>query len=106
VDIYDVTFKPHGADYPSSSITDVKVVDRGSHHRLIWSIPTAKLSSDQLPWSSITGPISHFVINADGYELGRSYALEFVIDLTLYRFWTLSQHRTSVPVEVRGYAFD
>jgi hypothetical protein len=52
------------------------------------------------------GSQSHFVINADGHELGRSYALEFVIDPTLYRFWTLSQHRTSVPVEVRAYAFD
>ena len=106
VDIYNVTLKPHGAEYPSSSITDVKFVDRSSHHRLVWSIPTANRSSDQLPWSPITGPISHFVVTADGHELGISYALEFVIDPRLYRFWTIRQKLSSVAVEIRGYAFD
>jgi hypothetical protein len=87
----------------------VKIEHHGSgataHHRLLWSIPASSAPSHFLPLSATTGPFSHFVVRAGGKELGRAYALAFVIDQDLYKGWK-SGKRSAVTFAITGHAFD
>lgn len=109
LDVFQLTLRPTGHIYPKSEIHDVKLELRGkdatTHHMLSWSIPKTAASSSFLPFSTVTGSFSHFVVSAEGKELGRAYALAFVIDKDVYKGWK-EEKKTVVSVVIVGHAFD
>ena len=115
LDVYQITIKPRGSNYSPNTISNVAVTTGGTgvsaHQRIIWSIQQGQTPPDYLPWSPATGPFSHFIISADGEELGRAYALAFAIPQDVSAKWntvTNSQPKpkNSASVTVKGYAFD
>lgn len=111
LNIEELTLRPHGESYPKADIHDAKFVERGSaetqHHRLVWSwsISGDATAPLHLPYSSLTGPFSHFLVSVDGKGLGRAYATEFIIKAEDYDGWQKSR-KTSVSVDIDGYGFD
>ena len=110
LDISSISLKPTGQNYPRDvRIQDLQLLQLGDnitlHHRLKWSYPSITIPYDFLmPWSDVTGPFSHFEIRIEQKLLGRAYALQFIIDESLYRAWW--QEKKKVHVDITGYAFD
>ena len=109
LEVFEITLKPAGHSYPKSEIRNVRIEQRGTdataHHRLVWSIPKNAMSSSSLPYSPLTGPFSHFIVSAEGKELGRAYALEFVVDQGVHQGWK-EEYKKAVSVVIAGHAFD
>ena len=109
LDIFELTLKPTGHHYPKSEIQSIRFEQHGTsettHHRLVWSIPGTPHPSNLLPYSSITGPFSHFIVSAEGKDLGRAYALAYIVDQKVYADWK-AQNKATVSVTLTGYAFD
>ena len=115
LDILEITVKPTGLTYPPSAINDGKFVPYGTgevaHERLVWSIPFSTAPSDLLPFSMITRSFSHFVISANGQEVGRAYGLMFVVADKYFEYWKEEKNldgtkRTTVDIKIEGFAFD
>ena len=110
LDILAISLKSTGQNYPKDiPIQDLQVLQLGEdktfHHRLRWSFSSITVPNGFLmPWSDVTGPFSHFEIGVEKQLLGRAYALQLIIDESLYRAW--SQHKTTINVDITGYAFD
>ncbi|CAK1362274.1 Cytosolic endo-beta-N-acetylglucosaminidase [Cercospora beticola] len=86
LEIYSITVLTKSAKRPRCDISDLGLEKRGTgmnrHSRLHWKIssdPGQSHDDTAMPYSPITGPCAHFRISADGKELGRAYALEFVL---------------------------
>ncbi|KAI9657088.1 MAG: hypothetical protein M1821_003254 [Bathelium mastoideum] len=99
LEIYEIRIQSANAAARRYCIRDVHLESRGEgqelrHPRLCWQIreqiskfrecPVERPrledgTLDPRPWSSVTGPFSHFKVSVDGEELGRAYALEFVL---------------------------
>ncbi|KAI9697725.1 MAG: hypothetical protein M1820_007712 [Bogoriella megaspora] len=98
VEIHEISMQP--ADSPNNkySIRNIQVAKAGiddlAHRRLTWDFQEqiskfrdcaaekprlADGSLDQRPWSDTTGPFSYFKISVDGEEIGRAYALQFIL---------------------------
>jgi hypothetical protein len=86
LELLSVTIVPEDAKH-SCEVEDLKLETCGEarnvHQRLVWQLSTP--ASDEtgrasgLPWSSTTGPCAYFTVQIDGREIGRAYALEFVV---------------------------
>jgi hypothetical protein len=109
IDIFKLTIKPSGLKYPTSSIQNVKIIERDdipatAHKRLVWTVPDSQPVSD-LPYSKITRNFSHFVVSAEDGELGRAYATQFVLRPAIYKRWK-DKGTKSIKFDIVGYAFD
>ncbi|KAF2119007.1 glycosyl hydrolase family 85-domain-containing protein [Lophiotrema nucula] len=92
------------------SVENLKLERRGEdetkHWRLCWSYTHDKEQSQLgIPYSEMTGPFSHFRISLNGVEVGRSYALEYVVTEKLLR-GVKNQDEGSMEVSIAGLAFD
>jgi hypothetical protein len=121
IDIFELTVKPSGVNYPTTAIESVALgrYDKGAipHIRLAWSIPTTTPISEYLPYSSITQHVSHFVVRTEVEEwgrvyikeLGRAYALSFILDKDLYnglKDKCKKEQKEANKFVIEGYAFD
>ena len=82
--ILNLTIKPTTQAESSWTIHGVKVTERGNapynDTRLAWKYSGSDdLRPTDLPWSTTTGPFSHFRVVVDGKECGRAYCMEFPI---------------------------
>ena len=107
MDIYEITIKPSQESYPTCKIGSVAFQQDGPNsapfHRLNWSVPIADAASrpKHLPYSSLTGPFSHFNISIGGTGLGRAHTTSFVLDPD-----TAKNISGNVAVTIAGVAFD
>ena len=100
LEIYEIRIQPAASASRCYNIRDVHVEERGGghgelpHSRLCWQVREriskhrecpaerprlADGTLDKRPWSGVTGPFSHFGVHVDGEQVGRAYALEFVL---------------------------
>ena len=107
MDIYEITIKPSQESYPTCKIGSVVFKQDGPNsapfHRLDWSVPIADAASrpKHLPYSSLTGPFSHFNLSIGGTDLGRAHTTSFVLDPD-----TVKNKSGNVDVTIAGVAFD
>ena len=107
MDIYEITIKPSQDSYPTCKIGSVAFKQDGPNsapfHRLNWSVPIADAASQpkHLPYSSLTGPFSHFNLSIGGTDLGRAHTTSFVLDPD-----TAKNNSGNVDVTIAGVAFD
>ncbi|KAG9195773.1 mannosyl-glycoprotein endo-beta-N-acetylglucosaminidase [Alternaria panax] len=91
-------------------ITHVRLEERGEaegrHVRICWNYnDVSSLGSWKekgMPFSDVTGPFSYFEIDSVGRVLGRSYALEHILD----KKFVESRAGDEVEIEVVGIGFD
>jgi hypothetical protein len=91
----------------TDGIKDIRFEHRSEggnqHTRLCWGIDdTTGRRFDGMPFSEITGLLSHFCIRIDGLNLGRAYALEYVLNEKLVERIT----GRDVDVVLTGVGFD
>ena len=109
IDIHEITIKPSQESYPTCKIGSVAFKQDGPQsapfHRLNWSVaPIADAASrpKHLPYSSLTGPFSHFNISVGGVGLGRAHTTSFVLDPG-----TAARNKSgNVDVTITGVGFD
>ena len=81
--ILNLTIRPGTQAESSWIIHGVRLTERGNapdHRRLAWKCSGSDaLRLIGLPWSTTTGPFSHFSVIIDGKECGRAYCTEFPI---------------------------
>jgi hypothetical protein len=111
LDIFEMLVKPQ-ENYDSCKITSVEVIRDGAteklYSRLNWAVSPI-LQADHrpthLPYSSVTGPFSHFNVSVGGTAVGRAHTVSFILD----------QHAVSklnvrtganVEITITGVAFD
>ncbi|KAF2640793.1 hypothetical protein P280DRAFT_399484 [Massarina eburnea CBS 473.64] len=95
-----------------TTIGNIRIVRRGDkdteHWRLCWTYDDgneAKSRTFDIPYSDITGPFSYFLIKVDGVELGRVYALEYILPTALI-LDSSGEPLAKVDVHVLGVGFD
>lgn len=104
LDIYTITILPQSVLRPSCDILNIGLEKRGTgqaeHNRLVWQLD-AELERDEafLPYSSITGPCAYFTVQIDGRDIGRAYALEFVLPTEIE--WS-----EMLEIKIIGLGFD
>lgn len=109
LDIYSISITPyeyHGVPL-KHSIRDVHTEHRGvgenAHVRLCWNYTNlAEDRASGVPFSELTGSFSHFLVSIDGTEIGRAYALEYIMSKGVIE--TVAEKE--VEVEVIGVGFD
>ena len=82
--ILNLTIRPGTQAESSWTIHGVRLTERGNapdhDKRLAWRCSGSDdLKLTGLPWSTTTGPFSHFSVIVDGKECGRAYCTEFPI---------------------------
>lgn len=109
LELYTITVVPSAASAIRCAIIDTRLEQRTAravpHYRLIWALDEDEDTrlGTSLPWSNITGPCSHFLISIDGEEVGRAYALEFVLPQKVAERWELN---AMFEVRIQGIGFD
>lgn len=82
--IFNLSIRPRNQVESSWTIHGITLTERGnssdSDRRLAWKCSGSDdLRLTGLPWSTTTGPFSHFGVMVDGKECGRAYCTEFPI---------------------------
>jgi len=75
------------------------------HHRLCWTYYDRSEEGTQvpgMPYSKVTGPFSYFVINIDGIDMDRVYALECIVPESIVK----ELKGTYCETGVTGFGFD
>lgn len=73
------------------------------HMRLCWDyVAGREVRHVEMPHSEITGPFSHFILRIDGLQVGRAYALEYVLNNNLAK----GLAGKDVAIKVTGVGFD
>lgn len=110
LDLFSITVRPSGSTL-SCNITDLRLEQRGDaetkHSRLLWEVdvPGNEVTGASLatPFSSITGPCAYFIVEVDGQQAGRAYALEFAVVNAIEEACRLSG---SVRIRIIAVGFD
>ena len=104
--ILNVTIRPGTQAESSWTIHGVRLTERGNaldhDRRLAWKYSGSNdLRLTGLPWSTTTGPFSHFGVVIDGKECGRAYCTEF----PMHREDFNECKGDTVEVSIRGRLF-
>jgi hypothetical protein len=109
LEVYSISIVPigHNQLHDKQSIDNIRIEHRGegdnSHMRLCWNYTAgAKARTHGGPYSELTGPFSHFFVKIDGMQVGRAYALEYIVDGDLAETLTNKE----IEVEIVGIGFD
>ncbi|KAL9097717.1 MAG: hypothetical protein Q9165_000043 [Trypethelium subeluteriae] len=121
LEAYAICIQPVHVAQNQYRISDIHIEDRNEGHlkhtRLYWKIheriskhrecpveqprlPDGTL--DKRPWSEVTGPFSHFRIRVNGEEVGRAYALEYVLPQSM---GATLKRREELQVQIIGVTF-
>lgn len=110
LELFSITIRSSGSK-ESCEITNLRFEQRGEaerkHHRLVWDIggfeDEQATKSSGMPLSAITGPCAYFIVEVNGVQAGRAYALEYVILETLERECT---EASAIDVQITAIGFD
>lgn len=109
VELLALTVQPYIVTKPKCDVSDIRLERRGDedshHHRLIWSIAGDNDGNkvEGMPYSQTTGPCAYFVVSLNGEEIGRAYALEFVLAEDVVQKYA---QKTGADVQVISVGFD
>jgi hypothetical protein len=97
----------HNSMVYACSIDGIRIEHRGegdnAHARVCWNYAdNTQARGDDVPYSDITGPFSHFNVRINDLHIGRAYALECVLDPKLMA--KPAVHNTEV--RITGIGFD
>ncbi|KAF2633516.1 glycoside hydrolase family 85 protein [Macroventuria anomochaeta] len=97
---------PSEASSPTSTISDIQKSSRGEgetqHLRLCWTHSSSGQPVKGMPYSSITGSFSYFVVCVDGNGFGRAYAGEHMLPASFVERLAGRE----VFVKIKGIGFD
>ncbi|KJX96965.1 glycosyl hydrolase family 85 protein [Zymoseptoria brevis] len=93
-ELISITIRPEGREQ-GCDIFDLRLQSWSTattaHRRLSWYVSPADIEvaglRPDVPWSDTTGPCAYFVVQIDGREAGRAYALDFVITGDMSSDW-------------------
>lgn len=108
LDILSITIKPKLVDSRITTIEHIRTITRGQgtckEKRLAWEWQGGRNTEiDGLPWSTTTGPFSHFIIMMANQELGSAYSLEFPLRENDYH--AVGKNASDVDICVKGFLF-
>jgi hypothetical protein len=110
IEITEMCLCPVSSPSVAYSIDNIRVEGRGEgetrHRRLCWNISGEDGNKDVdsgIPYSEVTGPFSYFTVQAGGFDLGKAYALEYVLSEALVE--RLGEE-DDVKVKISGVGFD
>lgn len=103
IEMLEICIKRPGAAYRRYQLAELKL----SGTRLSWSFHVDKddegTNDEGLPYSSISGPFSYFIVFVDGEMVGRAYVIEYLLSTEVA---TKLNRNEKHKVEVKGFAFD
>jgi hypothetical protein len=113
LDIFEILVKAEKDHYDPCKITGVELVQDGTtalpYSRLNWTISPLLQGMEQpthhLPYSSVTGPFSHFNVSVGGTYVGRAHTLSFVLDKDAVGKLNVKAG-TNVEIVIAGVTFD
>jgi hypothetical protein len=110
IEITEMCLCPTNSHSVAYSIGNIRIESRGEgetrHKRLCWNISGEDENTDVdsgIPYSEVTGPFSYFTVQAGGFDLGKAYALEYVLSEALVE--RLGKE-DDVKVKILGVGFD
>lgn len=103
IELLEICIKRPEAAYHRYRLAQLKL----SGTRLSWSFhidgDDESRNDEGLPYSSMTGPFSYFVVFVDGEMVGRAYVTEYLLSTEMA---TKLNGDEKHKVEIRGFAFD
>jgi hypothetical protein len=110
VEITEICIAPLGSASIACIIDNIRIEEKSEgetkHKRLCWTYSrerTDEIANNSMPLSATTGPFSYFVVEINELELGRTYALEYILGEALRE--KLGEGKTS-EVKITGIGFD